>query len=222
MALGAAVATFFAVVAALFNPWFQARFFPPVLKLNLLSQKGEGCPARFTKEWQNGPVLEVAEWTESGRFYHLRLVNMRRRSTANEALIYLSKFEEIGADGVHSTVWTGDLPLRWRHSELFSKARTVGPHADCDLCSVVSGSISAGRTPLHDPAPKPRFSVYPQTQVNNLIDYYERSAPVNAVLTLQARSNEVDSEFIRVHITWDGAWVDGEGMKEHLHIKVLP
>src|SRR6185503_9483981 len=121
--VGVAIGTLLAVAAALFGPWFQSRFFPPILTLELVSKRGERTPI-------NGTNPEGYEGKSTARFYHLRVSNKRRRASANNTLVYMTRIEE-RIEGIHyQEMWTGNMPLGWRQPNVFSGGQIVGPHVD--------------------------------------------------------------------------------------------
>lgn len=194
--LAVAIGTIGAVVVALFGDAFRAKFFPPKLSIRLLSTSGE--KTQVTLSWvENGQQLDRRE---EARYYHLHVTNARRWSPAHQTQIVLLAVEEPDASGRSEVVWSGDVPLRWRHQEVFPTLRTVGPDTCADLCSVVRGKWLQLQTLI---AP------------HNL-DVVRRS-PTTMIVSIQARSNEADSNIARLKIAWDGKWHDGaQEMQKHL------
>jgi hypothetical protein len=102
-------------------------------------------------------------------------------------------------------VWTGPIPLGWRHQQLFPTSRTIGASADVDLCSVIKEKW---------------LQLHPMIVPFNLVVKYEKEC--NFVLVVQAQGNEEDSPAIRISIAWDGKWHDGsQEMLNHLSVKTL-
>jgi hypothetical protein len=95
--------------------------------------------------------------------------------------------------------------MRWRHQEVSPLTRTIGHDADCDLCCVG----------------KERWlSLLPLIAPLNLDARREQRCRI--VVSLQARSNQVDSPIFRIEIAWDGDWDDGDTeMRRHLRIRPL-
>ena len=120
-----AVGTIGAVVVALFGQAFRAKFFPPKLALCLRDAGGEATTAR-----------DAAGREEGVRYWHLVVTNSRRWSPANDVQVVLLQVEEPGPSGEDQVRWRGDVPFGWRHQHLFPLTRTIGAHADIDLCSV--------------------------------------------------------------------------------------
>lgn len=193
-----AVATVGAVVVALFFDRMRARFFPPLLNLQIANAKGVKTIVRLTSP-------DGSERNEDGRYYHLRVANERRWSQASQVQVFLVRIEEPGPDEAFNVTWSGDVPIKWRLQEIFPPARDIGPAADCDLCSVVKNKW---------------VQLHPLIQPFNL-NTTKREA-CRFVVTLQARSTEADSPFIRIQIAWDGRWEDGDHeMQRHLTLRVL-
>ncbi|HXF76019.1 MAG TPA: hypothetical protein VNN13_07995 [Methylomirabilota bacterium] len=196
-----ALATFLAVLVALFGQAFRAKFFPPKLSLRLLNPDGEKAVARLT--WIEGG--ETRERMEDCRYYHLRVANSRRWSPATQVQVMLLQVEEPGPNGSLKIQWTGAIPLGWRHQQLYPASRTIGAPADVDLCSVVKNKWVA---------------IHPLVTPFNL--EVQRRQASTFVLVLQAQSGEADSPTIRVKIAWDGKWHDGaQEMRGHLSVEVL-
>lgn len=216
-----AIGTLLAFAVALFGPWFQARFFPPVLLLNLARINGERCEVTHVMMLPGG--LQESAGVSDGLYFHLRVSNYRRRTPATNTLVYLSKIEEFEG-GVYKEKWTGNMPLGWRHPDIFKGGQIVGPHVDCDLCSIISGDrifkhLGKSTTPNYT---APQLSIFPVSPVNNLKTYSGRAGAINMILTVQARSNEVDSEEAYILIRWDGLWSNSDDeMRRHLQVKFV-
>src|SRR5271165_347135 len=82
--LAMAIATFGAVLVALFGERLWWRCFPPSLRMRVLDRYGERTIA-VTQ------IPSGAQINEDVRFFHLRVWNQRRRwSPANQAQVYLT------------------------------------------------------------------------------------------------------------------------------------
>jgi hypothetical protein len=206
---GVAVTTFLAVIVALFGDWFRAffraKFWPPVLRLTLLS--AEGLPERIhhPEEKKDGLTL-VSERFEDARYYHVRISNDRRKlSPAKDVRVMLLRVEEPGPGGTSQITWTGEMQMTWRNQQLYPLAREIGSEADCDLCMVGKDgwlALSVISQPFSLPA--------------------LRKDACSLIVSLQVRSAEVDSPIHRISIAWDGRWADGESeMKKHLVVAEL-
>lgn len=196
-----AFATFAAVLVALFGQGFRAKFFPPRLTVALANPQGEKAQVKLT--WVENGVQK--ERFEEARYYHLAVRNDRRWSPANHVQVVLLAVEEPGANGRFVTVWTGDIPLGWRHQQVYSGPRTIGPTGHVDLCSVV-------RTKW--------LQLHPLVIPLNLEVIRRTSA--NMILHVQARSNESDSAVVAIRVSWDGQWQDGAAeMQRHLVVRAV-
>ncbi len=199
---GVALATFAAVFVALFGEWIRAHLFSPQLSLKL--RNPHGAKTRVTLRWQdeNGTPHQRVE---DARYYHVTVSNGARWPRANQVQVYLLRVEEPGPDGALKLTWSGEIPIQWMHQEIHPLARTIGPAASCDLCSVVKGKW---------------IQLHPLIVPNNLSAV--RREPATMVVSLQARANEGESEITRFQISWDGQWEDGETeMANHLVVKQL-
>ncbi|MFZ3091218.1 MAG: hypothetical protein WA240_11425 [Nitrospirota bacterium] len=115
------------------------------------------------------------------------------------------RVEEPGPDGELKISWSGEIPIQWMHQQIHPLARTIGPAANCDLCSVVKGKW---------------VQLHPLIVPNNLAAV--RREPTTMVVSLQARANEGESAITRFQISWDGKWDDGETeMARHLVVREL-
>ena len=189
-----AIGTIGAVLVALFGQAFREKFFPPRLSLCLSDSGGTPTPERMP----NGQSVQA-------RYYHLRVSNSRRWSPASEVQILLLQVEEPGPNGNLQVTWRGDIPLAWRHQQLFPLARTMGRDADADLCSVRQG----GPLKLH-------------LLIEPLNLEVVRNQASTLVLSLQARGSQADSPVLRIRVAWDGGWHDGTTeMRGHLTVEPL-
>lgn len=194
--LAVAVGTLAAAFVALFGDWIKARLFRPRLLVKLANKEGELTTAVLLSP--NGETRE-----EKARVYHLRVTNSARWPTATQVQVHIIRLEEPGPDGELLLKWAGDVPLRWKLQEIHPISRTVGPPADCDLCSVIRGKW---------------LELHPLIVPNNLPA--RRLEKADLVVSVQARSNEGESNIRRFRISWDGRWEDGEmEMIHHLVIK---
>jgi hypothetical protein len=196
---GAMIATFTAVLVALFGELFRSKVFPPLLDMQLLSLEGEkGIIKYFSKD---GTVVR----SEDARYYHVRITNRRRFTPAHNVQVFLIRLEEPGPDGQFRVVWAGEIPMRWRNHEINPSSMTIGHSVDCDLCTV-------GRDKWLSLSPL----IVPHTL--NAI----RQDKCNLIVSLQTRSDKADSSICRIRVSWDGQWEDGDKeMKQHLAVTQL-
>ncbi len=200
----AATVTLFAVIIALFKDSILAKWFPPKLRLELKSRTGERIPigsAPMTREAEKAFVGLHAQ-PKPGLFYRLRVSNIRVWPVVTNVQVYLLSIEELN-DGSLVESWSGEVPLRWQHQEIYPVARTIGTPINCDLCAAVNDG---------------NFFLYPIVTPNNLRN--QRMSPIHLVLSFQARSDQCLSPIIRIKIDWDGEWdaADAE-MQKHFQIE---
>jgi hypothetical protein len=190
------VAAFGTIFVALFGDWLKAFLFSPKLKLTLVDSAGTPSPA----------VIELngkKELTDS-RWYHARVENRRGWPAATQLQVFLLRIEDLSTTFGTETIWTGEMPLVWKHAQLHPLAITLGKHPiDCDLCSVVKGQWVDLHPVIQAFAMKSRWPW-----------------PCHLAVTLHARSLETASNLLRIEIEWDGKWDDDtEKMKQHMKVK---
>lgn len=198
-----AVATFLAVLAALGGPllveFLRSKWFPPLLRLTLLSDAGQIGENRY-------PLQDGSVRSEARRYYHVQVSNGRRLlSPAEDVQVFLSRVDELGPDGSWQVTWAGEIPMKWQNQQISPLTRTIGHDYPCDLCGV--GSEQGLSSEL---------LIFPFT-LNAL-----RQQQCNLVVSLQAKGIRADSPICRFEIAWYGKWESGETeMKRHLVIKQL-
>jgi hypothetical protein len=203
--LAVAVGTFMAVVVALFGEMLRARLFQPRLNLSLVRKEGERSAITAPVPGV-GPGGYVVKQVDEARYYHLRVSNEQRWPVAEGVQVYLTRIEEPGPSGAFQVTWLGNVPMRWRDQEFVPLLRTIGPATDCDLCMVLKSG---------------KLQLMPLITPNNL--GAQRSGNCQLVVSLQARSNQRDSEVVRIRISWDGKWEDGDAeMQRHLVVDDVP
>jgi hypothetical protein len=181
---GVAVSTLTAAIVALFGEAFRRKFFLPKLELALLGSEGEKTEVVSTE----GTTRKSA----AVRYYHLQVSNSRRWSPATDVQVHLLQVEERGPSAKLQIAWSVAVPLIWRHQDVFPTSRTIGAPGDVDVCSVREDRVLQLQVLVHP---------------FNLITQFKE--PIDRVLTLRARGNEVDSAPLRLRISWDGKWDDG-------------
>jgi hypothetical protein len=141
------------------------------------------------------------------RYYHLRIRNTRpgRFPPAHETRVFIIRVETEDAAGQPTLAFDERVQLTWAGQEVFtSLSRTIGPEEKANLLWVREDGwfqFETIGTPNHFPPSgigRARFWV-----------------------TVQARSNEMDSPSRRFSITWDGKWEDGDREIEK-HLVVTP
>ena len=199
VSLGAAIATLAAVLVALFGDWIKAYLFSPKLALSLRNATGE--KTTVTLQWQTDQGLQ--QRTEEARYYHVQVSNQVRWPRANQTQVNLLRVEEPGPDGELQVTWSGELPVQWTHQAIHPLARTIGPAAYCDLCSIVKEKW---------------IQLHPLIVPNNFPA--QKLNATTLVVSLQAKGNEGESPIARFKISWDGKWEDGDiEMTGHLVVK---
>ena len=197
-----ALGTFLAVLAALFGDWLKHRIFKPGLRLELSNPRGTQTRIAISAPGKDGGGTR----TSDSRYYHLRVSNDKRWPQATNVQVFLLQVEEPGPGGTLQVTWTGDIPLVWRHQQIYPLTRTIGAAAECDFFSVTDKWVST-----HLAMAPIEFS------------YLQRREPFTGVVfTVQARSAEVDTPAKRFRVSWDGKWVPGEAeITRHFEIQEL-
>jgi hypothetical protein len=101
------------------------------------------------------------------------------------------RVEERTAGEDYKEVWSGEIPLKWRHMPPEVGGRTVGHSIESDLVSI----FEVGRLMVH-----------PVLMPHPLAKYLHRDGKCRMKLVLQARGLEADSNTLAVEIAWDGVW----------------
>jgi hypothetical protein len=202
-----AVATFLAVLVALFKDWFRATLFPPELNLRVVDRYGAPPVTAAI------PILGQKPFETVGRWYHVELSNKRRASRATDPQVCLVAVETLNAAGQFVRRLTGSIPLKVRHQGNVRPGRTMGPSVQYDLCSVLREFPGEG----------PTFHLHTVVAPTDIAVHMNQ--PFRVAYILEAQSIEVDSKLLRVEIAWDGKWSDDTAqMADHLVINsaVLP
>ncbi len=208
------LATFLAVVVALFQKDMRARFRPSSLKVELARELGYLATSRL---FPPGQALPVYYRDSESRWYHLKVTNPRRLVDAvNNVFVSLLRVEQKGGDGQYYETWSGDVALNWR-GEMETR-KVIGTWAESDLCWVLKDkwlqlAVRTEGVPINL---KWRYRILSEGKET------ATTLPVDLVVTVQARGNEVDSEEQRYRIYWNGEWKDGEKeMRQHFHVTRL-
>ncbi len=190
--VAAGVATLLAVAVALFGQSFRDKFFPPKLSLSILNPKGDLGEVR------------TATTSEKVRYYHLAVTNGRRWAMSRNVQVFLTRIDEEGANGEFQLVWAAQAAMRWRHQEFHPVLRNIGPLTHCDLVAVNEKGKQIAILVLYAPFNMPQA-----------ID-----VKTPTILYLEARGDEGDSSQLKVKVSWDGVWKDGEEeMARHLIVE---
>ena len=189
------IATFAAVVVALFGDWLRGRLFRPKLVLSLKDISGTYTPIEATKP--GGETLK-----RMSRWYHVVVSNQRRLSPATDVQVLLLRVEEPDGLNQFAVKWNGELPLPWRQGSLYPMLRSVTYPIEADLFYVLENEYMELCTVIQAFALQNR-----------------KKPPVKLRLTLQAKSSEVDSNLLHVTLGWNGNWVEDQiQMQSHLTI----
>jgi hypothetical protein len=198
---GTALATFLAVLVALFKDWFLATFFPPELEVRLVDRRGAPpVTASITVPGQN-PFETVSRW------YHVEVSNKRRASRAIATQVCLVAVEEPNAADQFVRRLTGSIPLQVRHQGIVRPGRIIGSPVQYDLCSVLRDSLGGGG---------PIFALHTVVAPNDIT--VQTNQRFRIAYILQAQSIEMDSKLLRVEIAWDGKWSDDTTEMANYHL----
>jgi hypothetical protein len=191
-----ALLTFVAIIIALFGDWLRTKWFQPRFAIRLTKEKGEPVDVRVG---QAQPVVPA-------RYYHITVANLRKYPRADDVAVYLTSIREKNVQGEYIPKWSGEVPLRWRHQEIYPLFRAIGPEIDCDLASIVKDN---------------GLVLHPILYPNNLTTVW--SGAVNLIVTIVIRHRDGASPEHQVNITWDGDWATGENeLAQHFNVKILP
>jgi hypothetical protein len=120
--------------------------------------------------------------------------------------VFLTGIEELGPNSRYQIMWVGNVPMRWRDQEVVPVTQTIGAPKDADFCMVSRQNNLVSLMPLIAP--------------NNLTVH--RQGPCRFAARLQVRSDEADSEDLRIEVAWDGVREDGDvEMGRHLRVDEL-
>lgn len=207
--LATAIATFLAVIVALFLDWFRARFFPPELELRLVDR--HGAPPVHTTV----PMAAGQSFATMSRWYHVEVRNNRRMSGATDTRVCLVAVEEQDAAGHFVGRSTGNIPLTARHEAILRPGRIVGSPVEYNLCSVLRDSAPGGGGQL--------FSLHPVVTPTDIT--VQTRQPFRTAYILEAQSVERDSPRLRVEVAWNGQWSDDTAVMANnlvINARVLP
>jgi hypothetical protein len=100
----------------------------------------------------------------------------------------------------------GGIPLKWQHQEALGGTRTFGPPALADLFNVLK---------LDGTPPLPQLGLTPIFGPLGVELNYAGACGLR--VTVQAQSDESDSDRFAVTIRWDGHWEEGaQEMAQHI------
>jgi hypothetical protein len=141
--------------------------------------------------------------TIEGRYFHLRVTNGSRFPVAREVQVLITALDIRGPDSEPQRIYTGALPLVWRHQQLHGLSRSIGSRteADADLLFVRNGVLQ----------------LTPMLVSNNFAATMLGES--HFWITAVARGLDGESKPLRLKIDWDGQWERGDAeMGRHLRI----
>ena len=201
-----AVGTVGAVVVALFG-YFLPKLFPPQLRVRIADVKGSRQRVQLLDRSGAIPLLTRDTWA---RYYHVKVTNVRRWTKAHNVQVLLLRLEEETTTGWVESWAGGGIPLVWQHQDATGPIRNVGPAAYADLVHVVQ-DVDENRA---------KWLELTLTFAPYGVELRYRE-PCALRLTLQARSEESDSEQLVVVVRWNGQWHDGATeMAQHVRLEI--
>jgi len=191
-----AIGTIGAVIVALFGQLLP-RLLPPKLRIKLLDTGGVRQLSHIIQHGGALPVPIGQMWT---RYYHVHVSNSRRWTKARTVqVVFLKSEEETTTGWVEVSIGSG-IPLTWQHQYSAGSNRNVGRPAVADLFRV--GQDASNATLATSLSITPTFAPFGvPTEFNQ---------PCALRLTVQAQSDEADSDPITLTIRSNGKWHDGK------------
>ncbi len=194
VSFGGMLGTWVIAALAIWGDRIRAALFKPTLKQVLLSSGGELTKQSF-KEGDRYYELDA-------RYFHLRVTNASW-TPAHDVQVLLTAVEKPAPDGSPERIYTGAIPLVWRHPQLYGVTRTVGSktEADADLFFLRAD----------------RLQLLLMLVPNNLDNTYQGETHI--WVTTIARGVDGESAPLRLKIDWDGKWERGDAeIRQHLKI----
>lgn len=191
-----AFGTVSAVVVALFIDPIKRWLWPPKFDIALKSASGELTPVKLHDPTTDKISANVA------RYYHLSVKNSG--SIAHNAAVYLTAIMYKTSGGAWEEKWTGDVPLVWRHAEIYPLWRDIGASAvDADLFELMQLKWLEVRVVV-------RPNSLPHTTRDDLPANPGRwRTPINMIIKVQVKSADGESNPRLFYVAWDGQWADG-------------
>jgi hypothetical protein len=203
-----ALGTVGAVLVALFG-YFVPRWFPPLLRLTISDPQGVRQRTRVVVDSGGAIPVPREGW---GRYYQLEVSNTRRWRKAHNVRVMLLKLETETTAGWVESWGGGGIPLKWQHQDALGAARTLGPPAFADLFNVLKLD---GAPPLTQLGLTPTFG-----PLGVELNY---AGACGLRVTVQAQSDESDSDRFAVTLRWNGQWDDGaQEMAQHVRWSLEP
>jgi len=140
--------------------------------------------------------------TEKGWYYHVKVINEKRRAPAQNVRVLLCKVMKKGPDGAWlEHKFSGPVQVMWIWPDFMPQYLTIGPDEKATFCSVLENSKTI----------ELKLYVVPM----NLPQQINIKEPTK--LVFRAVSDNAQSKELPVEISWDGEWEQGvTEMKRHM------
>jgi hypothetical protein len=142
---------------------------------------------------------------QKGWYYHVKVINDRKRAPAQNVRVLLCKVMKKGPDGswlYHK--FSGPVQVMWIWPDFLPQYITVGPDERATFCSVLENSEAIDL----------KLYVVPM----NLPPYINSNEPTKIVF--KAVSDTAESNELGIEIAWDGKWEPGFiEMKTHMVLR---
>ena len=141
-----------------------------------------------------------------GRWYHLRVSNVRKWTKAINVRIVIIELTKPAADGSFiRQPLSGPLQLMWRLSHFHTLFSNVGPDDICDLGNIFRGGD---------------FKLTPFVFPGNFEGTLKANQKMRVMV--QAHADNAESQPLSIEISWNGIWKDGDfEMSQHLVVKKI-
>lgn len=206
------VGTLLLAIVALFADPVRRYFRPPDIEIGLKSESGELTWVLVGQDQVTGEPKR-----RPARYYHLSVRN--NGSIVHNAAVYLTKIERQGAAEQWVDTKAGEVPLRWRLSEIYPLWREIGVSAvDADLCALIKEKWLE-LTPVVAPNNFPRDEPLQPGHENDPPGRFRRAVKLRVTVQVKASDGESIPYVFEIH--WSGGWRDGssEILQE---MKILP
>jgi hypothetical protein len=191
----------------LFKEWFQAKFFPPKLVLELVDPRLSRQVSAYLVA--TNPAGQQIRFQTVGRWFHVKVHNECRMTPATEVQVYLIEVGIPNAAGQYVSYSPGAIPFVVRHEGKVQRA--LGPDLEWDLCNIVRESV---------PGNAPAVALCTLFAPTDVI--ITPNQPFKMTLTLQAQSKEVDSERLLIELIWNGRFAeDTDELMNNLVIRTV-
>ncbi len=138
----------------------------------------------------------------AGRYFKFKVENNRKWAPAKNVRVLLLRLYKPAADGKYAeSAFSGPIQITWQWSSF--QYQNIGPESICTFGYLIKGS---------------NFELSTYVKPNNL----ERLIRANEkmIIVVKAVSDNAESNTLKVEISWNGKWSDGETeMSKNLVIK---